>query len=182
VDFPASLEENMDADTFLSCLNDAMPTRESLRDYGLDDEEIEGIRAVFSAPARNNAREGQSSELERLVAQFDCSRLEVGLVNFLGEIEFHLHGRIFAYCEADPLVVRENGVVAMYDHADPCSMQTECSSDSEKFLDALCEFIQIRTHKSSWKGRLQDASESCANAAGGVRYKQFYDILCSSMN
>ncbi len=168
----------MNAETFLKCLQDVIPSRESLEDYGLENDEIEEIQATFLAPAKKSPEEEQGDEVQRMLANFDCSRIEIGLIRFQDKVRSHLYGTMFAFCEADPLVIRKDGSIAMYDHANPDSMQLECAVNSERFLDALAKFIDIRSKKSNWKGRTVEAAELCANTAGGSQYCEFFRQLC----
>jgi hypothetical protein len=168
----------MKAEHFLNVLRDAMPSRDTLEEYGLDEDEIEEIQATFLARARSaSSRKGQS-EVERLITEFDCSRVEVGLVRFLDEPRERDQGIQFACCEADSIVVKEDGSVAMYDEGATESKEVPCATDSQKFLEGLAAFIEIRANKSHWKGRVDEAATRCAAAAGGGQSEEFFRILC----
>lgn len=169
----------MNAETFIKSIENVKPSRESLEDYGLEDEEIEEILATFMAPAKKISKEEQNDEIQRMLTSFDCSKIEIGLIRFQDEVRAHSYGKMFAFCEADPLVIRADGSIAMYDHANPDPVPLECAGNSEKFLDALAKFIDIRSKKSNWKGRTVEAAELCAKAAGGSQYCDFFRQLCS---
>ena len=172
----------MNAETFLQCLQDVMPGREALEDYGLENDEIEDIQATFLASARKSYEKEQGDEIQRMLAIFDCSRIEVGLIRFQDKVRSHLYGTMFAFCEADPLVIRADGSIAMYDHSNPDSMQLKCAVSSERFLDALARFVDIRSKKLNWKGRTIEAAELCANTAGGSEYCDFFRLLCGFLD
>jgi len=167
----------MKAEEFLRHLGTAMPDQHVLADYGLDEDEIADIQATFVAPRRPSTADPAAGELERMIVEFDCSRVEIGLVRLHGEITSRPEGLVFASCEADPLVVRADGCVAMCDHAVARSVAFVCAADSERFLDAMAVYVEFRAEKDAGKSRA-DAAEECAKAAGGSEYRGFYRLLC----
>lgn len=168
---------------FLTLLARAMPSMSELAQYGLDEEEAEEIQASFKSVERPSSGGGVSfsSELQTLVSENDLSTVEVGLVTFPSHPEITDRGVVVAYFEADPLVVQRDGSVAMSDHARPDVLRT-CAASSEAFLEALARFVEIRSRKKDWNGRLAEAASICAEAAGGSDYKWFYSALCGFLN
>lgn len=164
----------MTADEFLRHLEQAMPERASLEGHGLDKDEIEALQATFVAPARATTTATEVSEVERMVLDFDCSKIEVGLVRFNDGPAASPHGTCFAYCEADPLVVLRDGRIALFDHASPRTLLQPCAPDSSRFFDAMAAFVSLRREKAAWKGRAEEAATRCAEAAGGREYRAFY--------
>lgn len=164
---------------FLAALSAAKPARSELEDYGLEPEEIEAVQASFSSTARKTPVEVAvgKSELEKLILEYDCSTVEVGLIRFMAEPRVHRFGVQVAYCEADSIVVGAAGGVAMHDHDAPAKSLV-CAVDSERFLDALSAFIALRREKSQWKGRAAEAADVCAKKAGGADYAPFFRLLC----
>ena len=154
-----------------------MPQRHVLADYGLNDDEIADIQATFVARRRSASADPAASEAERMIVEFDCSRVEIGLVRLHGEITGHPEGLVFASCEADPLVVRADGCIAMLDHAVGQKIALLCAADSERFLDAMTVYVDHRAAKDTDRCRT-DAAEECAKAAGGAQYRDFYRLLC----
>lgn len=171
------------ANEFLDVVRKAMPPRKELRQFGLDDSEIEGIQQTFMHTRRTgrNVLDAQS-EIEKMIMANDCSNLEVGLMRFLPEPRAHPHGVIIAFCEADPVVVRKDGTIAMYDHARADMEPKECALDSERFLDALAKFVEIRRRKTEWRGRVSEAAKLCASLAGGSASQELFVSLCSFLN
>jgi hypothetical protein len=169
----------MNSSDFLSALNMAMPSREELEAYGLSSNEIDGVQGSFRFIERNPSgiSLASRSEAERMIVEFDCSALEVGLVRFLDRPREHRHGVQVAFCETDPIVVCPDGTVAMYDHAN-ADKAVNCAADSEHFLDGLSVFLTVRREKAKWKGRAQEAAALCANKAGGLLYMEFFRLLC----
>lgn len=172
----------MNAEEFLQQVEKAMPERSILEEYGLEADEIADIQATFIAQRRSPSSTTARSEVERLVAEFDCSRLEIGLVRFSEELTAFADGRCFGACEADPLVVRPDGSIALYDHAQPASMLHVCANDAERFLDGLATFVRIRGEKSTWVGRVEEAAKAYAHSAGGSKYKDFFRSLCAFLD
>lgn len=172
----------MNADDFLRHVERTMPTRADLGDYGLDDAEIREVQSTFMAPRRAHAASVQTSTVERMILDFDCSKLELGLVRF-NERPFPLPaGSCFAVCEADPLVVTESGSIALCDHAKPESLPRECAATADTFLDAMAVFASVRADKRTWLGKVENAAQACAEAAGGQRYVHFFRSLCAFLN
>jgi len=171
---------NMHATEFLEIVHRAMPTREELESFGLDDDEIVEVQRTFTSKARlpSNNRRIAKDEVEKMILENDCSSVEIGAVQFLNEPASHAHGTVVALCEADRLVVRQDGSVVVYDHADPERIQMECAVDSEHLLDGLAAFVEIRRNRSKWRGRTQEAAAVCANKAGGAAYTDFFASLC----
>ncbi len=157
-----------------------MPSSEQLNEYGLDESEISDIQKTFKSVERNlsDSDSGARSEIERLILRNDCSTVEVGLLRFLSYPKEHPQGAVVAVCENDPIVVRGDGTVAMYDHGNPDLKAMDCGADSERFLDALAAFIDIRRNKLQWKGRVTAAAEVCSQLAGGPAYLDFFRLLC----
>jgi hypothetical protein len=170
----------MKADAFVENLRSAMPSLKALEDYGLDEDEIDEIQSTFRATPKavSKAPPSFAGELGRLVGSYDCTGLEIGLVSFEGELKEHANGLIFGHCEADTLVVRNDGAVAMYEHDAPSQTAFLCAVDSEHFLDALATFVSIRTEKGIWKGRVGEAAQRCCSASGEPASVGFYELLC----
>lgn len=169
----------MRSSDFLKVLSEAMPTSADLEDYGLDPQEIDDVQASFRSAARKSLAGVAStkSELEKMIIEYDCSTVEVGLIRFLPEPRVHPGGVQVAYCEADPIVVIASGLVVMYEH-DDSDRSMKCAINSERFLDALDVFITLRREKSRWKGRVDEAANLCADKAGGGDYVPFFRMLC----
>jgi hypothetical protein len=163
------------AEEFVAALREEMPERRVLEDYGLDPTEIEGIYESFLVIGRESAPDSSLPETLRLVTGFDCSRVEIGLIRFLGGCREHERGVQFAWCEADPIVLTDDGTVVMCEG----SVDIPCAVDSSRFLDALMRFVRLRSNKSRWMGKCDEATARCAEAAGGASYREFFRIVCS---
>jgi hypothetical protein len=169
----------MRVDEFARLMSESMPTKEQLVEYGLNDEEIEEIQRTFRCQRRGPTDAGSdpSSELERLVVDYDCSTLEVSQVRFSGAPEAHPQGGVVVgYWEADPIVVSKDGEVVALDHADQAT-STPCAADSRLFLEAMACLVRARSNRLQWKGRAAELAEACAQEAGGDRYRAFFGAL-----
>lgn len=163
---------------FLNLVSSFRPSREELIEYGLDEAEIEDIRGTFSVTTRPLVGDVGGDEVSKMILKNDCSQLAIGLLRFVVRPIEHSKGKIVAYCEADPVIVRWDGVIVMCDHAGGVDVDIECARDSEKFLDAIGKFAEIRKNKLQWKGRFDDAVEISAGLAGNINSRDFYKILC----
>lgn len=169
----------MNAEEFLRHVEGAMPDRSALEEYGLDADEIDNIQATFTAPRRGPTSSAALSEVERLVLEFDCSKLEIGLVRFSDQLTALPEGSCFGACEADPLLVTAEGTIALSDHAHPGSILQACAADAHRFLDGLATLVRLRSEKAAWMGRVEEAADVCAESAGGSQYREFFRSLCA---
>ena len=107
----------MQAETFIKTLHQAMPSRDSLLGYGLDEEDIQHIQATFIARKRSTSGDPSMPEVLRLLNDFDCGTVEIGLLQLFSQPKEHPNGMHFANCEADPVVLTPSGTIVMLDHA-----------------------------------------------------------------
>lgn len=168
----------MNAEEFLRKLKQAMPDRATLESYGLDEEEIADIQSTFLAARRGVPAPDGLSEVERMVVEYDCSKLQVGLVTFNDQLVRLPEGSCFGACEADPLVVVADKSVAMYDHAVSGVVSFHCASNGNTLLSGLAQYVSIRKDREAWVGREDEATMLCAEAAGGSQYSEFFRMLC----
>ncbi len=171
----------MNAEDFLKVIQSAMPDYEELKEYGLEDREIIDIQSTFkfTRKIQDTNLKKSVSELERMISEYDCSKIELGLIRFIKDSKQLKNGVMCAYSEADLLIVNDDGSVSIYDHAEPNRITQNCAVDSSCFFDALAEFIDIRKHKLDWRGRIDEAAERCGGIAGGSQYEKFYFSLLS---
>lgn len=156
-----------------------MPDRTALKEHGLRDDEIEELQSTFLARKRDAYLGRDFSEVERLVTEYDCSRLVIGLVRFNEHLVPLPAGVCFAECEADLLVVTEDGAVGLCDHDHPGSVHLFCAVDGHRFLDGMATFVTMVADCASWMGRGDAAAARCAESAGGPQYSDFFRILCA---
>jgi len=170
----------MRAEEFIDRLRFAMPSAEVLGGYGLDEQEVQEIQDGFRVSSRSEPEQSANDvgEIGRLLGLYDCTSLEVGLVRFDAKVTTIYGGHRFGACEADPLAVKPSGAVVMYDHAISGAEVVRCAADPERFLDALAEFLQVRSEKDVWKGRATQAAERCRIASGEPSSFPFYQMLC----
>ena len=155
-----------------------MPSRGELEADGLSVEGIEDIQGSFRATPRQLSGSVPGSELEKMILDYDCSKIEVSWIRFLDKPVPHPHGIQVAYFEADMIIVSPTGTIVMYDHENADFVMAECAADSERFLDALITFLTILRNRSKWKGQYNAAVELCAEKAGGRNYAKFFNVLC----
>lgn len=174
---PYTKDSIMSGEQFVAHLRRAMPDRETLEEYGLDPDEVADIQATFVAHARTSNGFTASNEIEQMLADFDCSKVEVGLVRFLERGEGHSLGKVFAFCEADRLILRPDGAIVMLPHSGTGG-EIRCAASPAQFLDAIALFADMIADKSAWKGKTNIAAERCATAAGVPSDGDFYRLLC----
>jgi hypothetical protein len=170
----------MTAEAFLNHLYKAMPTVETLKSYGLSKDEVEEVQSTFIAISKGKLlNQEKKSELKKMITHFNCSNIQIGLITFRKSLLAHSYGTFFAMCEADSLVILSNESIVLLDHENENHKPIKCAIDSEHFLRALAIFIDIRKNKMSWQGKSKEASTLCANAAGGIVYEDFFNLLCA---
>src|SRR5689334_5912977 len=98
---------------FLAALEKLIPPTHILESQGLRREDIASIQATFRCKARKDAAPINGTELERMISEYDCSSIEVGLFCFLDQPRAHPMGVQVGSVESDPVVVRRNGDVIM---------------------------------------------------------------------
>jgi hypothetical protein len=175
---------NMTSDEFVELLERLMPSSNSMKAFGLSEEEMRDVQASFRAiPRRSPKVLNDAGEIGRLLSRFDCSSLEIGLIRFDDVINRDARGWRFGTCEADPLfVVGSGGAVVMHDHSIPQAGAAVCAISGDRFLDALAEFALVRSERSEWKGRANEASARCCLASGEPASLPFYRALCAFLD
>lgn len=171
-------QNKMTPSAFITVLQEAKPSAETLRSAGLDDDEIDDIHRSFTATKRIASHpNSDANELEQLLADYDCSSLEIGRVTFLDLPTGCEHGIMIGHHEADPLVILNDGRVVLCDHEESAHQLT-CAVDPDHFLDGLAEFVRIVNDRSAWRGKVTEAADICASAAGVAECPTFYRSLC----
>lgn len=132
------------AEDFLARVQQCMPTRDALEAAGLDDEEIVDIQSAFRHQPRGEVHL-LSNEIERMIEENDCFRIEVLGVRFLSHARAHPMGTAVAEWEADPIVVSSSGEVAAFDHVVPTFRLEVCAATPSGFLAALVHLLEART-------------------------------------
>ena len=164
----------MKAHEFVELLKRATPTKQELESYGLAGSEIDDIQVLFYAIPRSTGGLEQPDELIALITEFDCSSVEIGGIEFESSPKPHSHGIAFGKYEADALVLLNEGDIAMFDHADVGVGPIVIAADSDSFLDALAQFVEILRSKVDWADRFDEAVEQCSQLANGKNSKEFF--------
>lgn len=168
----------MTPSAFITVLQNAKPSAEKLRAAGLNDDEIDDIHRSLTATERIASHPGSpGNELEQLLADYDCSSLEIGRVTFLDQPIGCEHGVMIGRHEGDTLVIRNDGSVVLCDHEESAH-QVRCAVDPDHFLDGLAAFVSIVNDRRAWRGKGTAAADSCAAAAGVAECPTFYLSLC----
>jgi hypothetical protein len=172
----------MRSEEFVAALATSAPSTSELAAGGLDAAGMAAMLRTRQVKARLHPPPATTvCELERLLLTYDCSTVEVGLLRFLDGPRPHVAGTQVAWVEADPVVVRPDARVALYDHADGSRLM-DCAADGGRLLDALAHFVSIVGHRQRWQGRSAEAARSCAACAGGEEFASFYGTLCGFLD
>lgn len=155
-----------------------MPSQAELEQHGLDEDDIREVEASFLPKKRERFLQTDRSELEKLVYEYDCSVVEVGLVTFHQQPETCPEGQEVGCYDANPLVVLEDGCVVVLDMTDRTRVLYVCSADSSGFLEGLLKYALLIKEKDSWIGKGDEAARLCSESAGGDDFFQFWRDAC----
>jgi hypothetical protein len=180
----------MKSESFVYSLANIAPKREDFEKYSVSETFINDEIQRYHCVPRNDIQQSQLflSEVLELLNRYDCSRLEIGLVNFMNDYIESANYIQFGTVEMDLLVVNKVTLeVEVLDYACPDHTIWYCASNGESFLDAL--FLSAQYLKTIMFGKLLDANSEgaestvniCAYLAGGSKYRSFYDMLLNYM-
>ncbi len=123
------------------------------------------------------------NQLIKLVTDYNCNELEIGMINFSNKInEDELYTYIASF-DADLI-----GINKINDQIELVEFGTKhilcpLAQNAEKFLDALLSVVQfyssftIDEDVSDNQDQACSVAKECSMLAGGVRYLSFYKLL-----
>lgn len=125
-------------------------------------------------------------ELLNLIANFDLSKVEIGMIRLNNAIQVEGDFYILGTEEVDPLVMYKfNHEISLVDHTDQDHIICYCAENGDKFLDAILvarEFCEERARNPELEldeDIIKRKVDECAKLAGGEKYATFYESMIS---
>lgn len=176
----------MDTELFVKELKLLAPSKENLKKFNVDDSFIDYFRSRFYCiPKSQDIIKNYSGDLIiSLLDAYDCSKIEIGTVNFLFEpienVAFYHIGNV----DGDILVLNKISLkIEVLDYTNTDHVIWQCSSNSNGFLEALlicAEFFVLKLENFSLvenKKYMAEVINECIEKAGGFEYVGFYQML-----
>lgn len=176
----------MEISRFVDKLKSSAPSKEEFSRKGLPADFIDSFIRGYICLIRPNVKiEILSTDtLLMLLQQYDCSKVEIGLVSFGAEIveedDYYQIGMV----EQDILSLNKILFsIEVLDYMEPSHVIWRCASNSNNFLEAMlvcAEFFTSRVLDSSLIGDeayTLNKVNLCVEKAGGEEYIDFYKML-----
>lgn len=172
----------MKANDFVEGLKNIKVEADLMKLEGLSDEFIEGLRKRYILNYIGDISVS-SYPIIRLIENYDCSDLEIGMITFNAIIEETENYIYFGKFEIDNLVIEKiTGKILMKEY-DTDHIFYECAQNDSLFLKALLS-IATFIEKSSFDEKLRDnvalniqMAEEFGDIAGGEDYYFFYKMM-----
>lgn len=125
----------------------------------------------------------ESNELFALMNRWSSGTIEIGMVRLADKPETTPKGTKVGEVEADPLVIHPDDELAVHEFGAPGHVLWVIAKSPNGFLAALsvaCKFLADRSvERISFEdfAAAKATAKSCAAAAGGKRYFDFYCML-----
>lgn len=173
----------MEAKVFVEELRKLMPKTKALKSLGLEDTFINYFQNRFLCkPKKLNANYNYSivtDEVESLVSQYDCSSIEIGMLNFILSPDYSEDYIVVGQIEGDQVVI--NLITKEVEVRDGMSMDHviwSCASNGSNFLTSLIlsaeYFVRVAIlNNIDVEGKIQ-VLDRVVQAAGGEKYRDFY--------
>lgn len=171
---------------FVEKLKSLAPSRDSFKQKNLPDDFIENLLDKYNCKERHRRKKRVFSvnELLNLLSNYDCSKVSIGIIDFLPEVIEMPGYYYFANAEQDIIVVDKVTLgVNVVDPTEPSHIIWKCASNGGVFLEALllcAEFFTARVKDYSLLSNddytLKIANE-CSEIVGGPEYLKFYKML-----
>ncbi len=156
------------------------PTFEYLISKGLSDIEAHSFIDRYNCISKGTNFE-YGDEFLNLIANFDLSKVEIGLITLNDSIQIEGDFYILGQDECDPLFMYKfNHEISIVDLSDNEYVIYYCAESGDKFLDAIIVyrgFIAKHAHSDTKldPGAIKKKAEECAMIAGSEKYLPFYE-------
>jgi len=174
----------MNAIQFAKALVDCAPEVKRLKEAGMTEADALLVRAAYICKPRLKRSALREDPVCELLAMFDVSQVEIGMVSFLKDplqkgplIQI---GRF----EADPLEIQlPKETIVVHELGSKGHILAKCASTPGQFLDALAIAARVLARCSSDSALacdiqvLRSTAKECSEAAGGLEYEPFFTTL-----
>lgn len=175
----------MNAELFVTEIKKYAPNRESLETFGLSESFITKQLNKYNCHPRSKPLTEVlvNSEVVRLINEYDCSDLTIGILSFANEISENEDHFFIGNVEADILAINKvTHEIQVLDYTNVNWVINGCASNGGTLLDALFQCIIFFSKSIDLGEEEKDklAYEyvlSCSEKAGGEKYLDFYKLL-----
>ncbi len=172
----------METVEFVSSLEKICPSTELLVSIGFSDEEAREFQGTYIAISKGHNSSHGGSFYSRLIAEYDISKIVIGMVEFCLEPVEKMGLLHIASLESDKVVIDKNDEVFVNESGSGTRLW-ECSATSDKFFAALLLLAEHFTSCLSDDSRYEDIeaaqtlAHQAAKLAGGDEYLRFYQMM-----
>lgn len=174
----------MKAAEFVEKLKLQAPNHKYLRLYGFSENDENELLEKYTCIWKGTNIE-LGDDLLNLIANYDLSKVEIGMVSFNNSIETDGDYYILGNDETCPLIMnRFNYEISVRDFINFDFVVCECAENGEKFLDALIAFgdFVVKTRDLEFDTPVDNALisskiEECTQLAGGEKYRTYYEAM-----
>ncbi|MGJ1405557.1 hypothetical protein ACR79N_21075 [Sphingobacterium siyangense] len=172
----------MEAKKFVEQLSNIIIEVDLLKKRGVSDQFIAERRKSYQAtPNGKNYITGHP--IVDLIENFDCSNIEIGMINFDEKVEENLDYIFFGKFEIDDLAIdKATGCVVMLE-AGLDHVLYECAKSDSDFLNAIYN-VAVFLERTSVEEELYEnvelniqMAEEFGDIAGGKLYYDFYKMM-----
>jgi hypothetical protein len=119
-----------------------------------------------------------------LLTEYDCSNLQIGIINFFKEIIITDEFIIIGEAETDLLTINNvDQSVNIIDYTNNRYVICKCSCNAESFLHAMLHALEFFSNRIKNPRLAYDTEytgkyiEECTIISGGIQYNDFYSLL-----
>lgn len=172
----------MEAKEFVEQLRDITIEVDLLKKQGVSDQFIADRQKSYRATF-NGKYYITDHPVVDLIENFDCSNIEIGMINFEEKVEENLDYIFFGKFEIDDLAIdKATGCVVMLE-AGLDHVLYECAKSDSDFLNAIFNVAAFLERRSVEEGLYEneelniEMAEEFGDIAGGSAYYDFYKMM-----
>jgi len=171
---------------FAARLKMLSPSKEDMIKKNLPEDFVDNFLQRYICIKRTSFKRPSflDNTLLNLVSNFDCSKIEIGIISFLPEFVEKPSFYYVGNAEQDIIVLDKTFLsVNVVDAFYPDHIIWKCASNAENFLEALlvaADFFTSRVKDTSLltnESYTLERASICSEIAGGDAYLKFYKML-----
>ena len=174
------IRKKMDAKEFVEKMNSIDPKIND--NAGFDDGFINEHLNIFKFYPKDQGVKSDNPIVE-LLTNYDGSKVEIGMVNFVSELNEKGGYLFFGRFDADDLVIDKRTGKVQLKESGQAHILCDCAENSALFLDAIyCSAmhmgqIPLGAEEDEDQALVCDKAMECSAKAGGEAYLTFYKML-----
>jgi hypothetical protein len=177
----------MEKELFVERLRKLAPSKEDLlKSFKISDDSVKRFTEGYYCYAKSERGINlfSNNSLLSLLQHYDCSKVEIGVVNFIEEVVEEVDYYEIGNIEQDILSLNKiTQEVEVLDYLQTSHVIWKCAANGDKFLDALLVAAIFFTSRLKDPSLMQNNSYAfeqvnlCTQNAGGDIYTDFYKML-----